>query len=119
MCAKQDTNGQIDRGYIKEIARVSEDCNRITDAMDDWSVTGMIITEVRFRGPELTRDGYMAVVKAKDEAGNGFVAFRTGGSVREVLSKIGGDLAQGRLQMKEETPYDPDGAKARAKAARG
>jgi len=75
--------------------------------MDEWSNENMVITKIVLDGPEVTGGGFRAVIKAIDEARNPFVAFRSGGDVKEVLSKIAADTESGRLIFKEETPWKP------------
>jgi hypothetical protein len=109
---RPDVNQGIDRGVIRAYWELWQQVEQVNESMEGWSMTGMIITEIRVRGPELTGGGFMAVIKGIDEARHPFVAFRSAATVRELFGKVGGDLIQGTLAMKEEQPYDPGKSKA-------
>jgi len=108
-------NGTLDRELVNEgrvfLARVAE----LSRLMDEWSNEGMIIEQIVMQGPEKTHDGFRAIIKGIDEARNRYVAFRSGGSVREVMAKIVTDAESGRLVFKEELPWNPEDAKKTAK----
>lgn len=113
---RRDPNARIDPATITEMTRAGTGLDVITQLMTEGWLSGMVITEIRVKGPDPSRDGFMAVIKARDDYNQPYVAFRTAGSVRELVSKIAGDVQMDRLQLKEEQPYDPSGEKAKAKA---
>lgn len=113
---REDPNESIDRAALRRYWRLAQAVECLDSMMEEWSTMGMIITSVRVRGPEETRGGYMMVIKAIDESRKPFVAFRTAGTVEELLTKVLDDVDSGHLQFKEEQPYDPTGEKAKAKA---
>lgn len=117
MAKRVGVNDVLDRGLLRDIARAGDDLEVIDTSMTEWSNLGMVIKEIRIKGPEETRDGYLAIIKAVNEARTPFVAFRSAGTLKDLNRKIAGDIEEGRLQFREEQPYDPDGAKARAKKA--
>lgn len=114
-----DINGSYPPGFFKELAKPGTDMDTISEFMQNWSDTGMIITSITINGPEKTRAGYMAIIKGIDEARKNFVAFRTAEDLRSLNAKIAGDIRTGQLVFKEEKPWDPDGAKAKAAQEEG
>jgi hypothetical protein len=108
---------EIDRMLTRESLSLWKGLEAITELMEKGDNMGVVISEIRVKGPDSRRDGFMAVIKAVNEDGRPLVAFRSGESVKELVQKIASDHANDRLTYKDDTPWDPDGARARAKAA--
>jgi len=116
MSKVEAANQRFDRVLLSEIARPGKALEVLYELMSEGYMNGSRIVQLRITGPTVSRDGFMAVIKAEDSLGKPLVAFRTAGTPKELMLKILSDVELDRLAFKEEQPYDPDGAKAKAKA---
>jgi len=107
MSRREDPNGQLDKVMVNQALNYWRMLERVSVLMNEWSNEGMIIEAINIQGPEIRQGGWLAIIKAKDEGQNRFVAFRSGGSVAECLEKISRDAEQGTLMFKEEKPWEP------------
>jgi hypothetical protein len=97
----------IDRALVNEGLRLWR-ALEVTDAhMTRRDEDGYMIESISIRGPELAKGGYMAVIKVKDELGGRYVAFRSAGTLRELMAKVGEDIDTGKLQLKDDRPWVP------------
>ena len=108
----EGAQGNIDKALIREYWRLWNAHAVIDQCMEEYNNMGQIITEIRVRGPEVTRGGYMAVIKVIDEGRHPFVAFRTAETSKALFEKVAFDIENQTLNLKEEQPYDPQGKKA-------
>jgi hypothetical protein len=112
-----DTDG--DSQYVSRSGvRVLRALMAIEQRMDDFSLEGICIRELRIRGPEATGATYQIVVKAVDEARNPLIGFGGADSLIEAIVRLADIMGGVGLRLEAEIPYE-DRLKLKGKNGKG
>jgi hypothetical protein len=77
----------------------------IEERMEDFSLEGICVRELRVRGPEATGATYQIVVKAVDEERNPLIGFGGADNLIEAIVKLADIMGGQGLKMSPEVPY--------------
>lgn len=113
----EEANGRLDPAMLKEYRRTEVLLAVWTEFLSEEGLGEIMITQVTIQGPNKGRDGFLAIIKGENERRETFVAFRTAGTVKDLMAKVYDDERNDSLKFKEEVPWDANGEKAKAKAA--
>jgi hypothetical protein len=78
----------------------------IEQKMEDFSLEGVCIKELRLRGPEATGATYQIVVKAVDEARNPLIGFGGADSLIDAIVRLADIMGGVGLRLQAEIPYE-------------
>jgi hypothetical protein len=98
----RDPNEGHDDYVRKQAMRMLRVLYRLEEAFGEFDGAGLMIKEIRVRGPEATGAGYMLVIKAVDETRKPYVAFGGGDTFSEALSNTVSRMDAQGLQMRED-----------------
>jgi hypothetical protein len=83
--------------------------------MKEERANGMRISRIIISGPGDGRDGFLATIKARDEAGKLYVAFRGAEDADTLIASIVEGVENDGLKWKDDKPWTPQEAAAKGR----
>jgi hypothetical protein len=118
----------VENDKSAHLARQAEKRQAEAEERDAWLLDGLAslshrmwvmneekprVLEVRVKRDRDDERRLLAIVKVRKD-GKNYVAFRSGGTMLDILADIGRELESGTLKLREDQPWEPPKAKAPA-----